>query len=95
MAKRRKSPNKGKAKTSRPAAANTARTKGKRPRAKPAARDPLDDLVDAAACALELKLDPAWIGAIKTNLATTFALTALFADFPLHDDAEPAPIFSA
>jgi hypothetical protein len=62
---------------------------------KPPKRDQLDNLVDVSALALKLKIEPAWKGAVKTNLATTFALTALFADFPLPDDAEPAPIFSA
>jgi hypothetical protein len=58
-------------------------------------REPLDDLLDAAARALALKIEPAWKSAVKANLATTFALAALFADFPLPDEAEPAPIFSA
>jgi len=62
---------------------------------KAAQRDSLDDLFDAAARALELPVAPAWRGAVKANLAVTFALAELFADFPLPDDAEPAPVFSA
>ena len=62
---------------------------------KTAKRDPLDSFVDAAAHALDLKIEPTWKGAIKTNLEVTFALAALCADFPLPDDAEPAPVFSA
>ena len=84
---------KGKAKTSR-ARART-RAEPTRARSKAAGRDPLDAFVDASAHALDLDIDPAWRGAVKANLATTFALAALFADFPLPDDAEPAPIFSA
>ena len=84
---------KGKAKTSR-ARART-RAEPTRARSKAAGRDPLDAFVDASAHALDLEIDPAWRGAVKANLATTFALAALFADFPLPDDAEPAPIFSA
>jgi 1-carboxybiuret hydrolase subunit AtzG-like len=95
MTKQPKSPNKRKAKTLR----TRATTRGRSMRAKTASqtpkRDPLDDLVDAAARALALKIEPAWTGAIKANLATTFALAALFAEFPLPDEAEPAPIFSA
>jgi hypothetical protein len=62
---------------------------------KPPARDPLDALVDAAAHALDLPVEPAWKGAVKANLAVTLAFAASFADFPLPDDAEPAPVFTA
>ena len=62
---------------------------------KAAQRNSLDDLVDAAARSLDLSIAPAWRGAVKANLAVTFALAELFADFPLPDDAEPAPVFSA
>jgi hypothetical protein len=100
MTTRAKSASKRKFKMSRVRVTKTARATGKRVkwkrvRGKRAARDPLDDFVDAAAHALDLKLDPAWTGAVKANLAVTFALAALFADFPLPDDAEPAPIFVA
>jgi hypothetical protein len=59
------------------------------------AHDLLDAFVDAAAHALALPVEPAWKGAVKTNLAVTLALAASFADFPLPDDAEPAPVFVA
>jgi 1-carboxybiuret hydrolase subunit AtzG-like len=62
---------------------------------KPPARDPLDAFVAAAAHALALPVEPAWKGAVKANLAVTLALAASFADFPLPDDAEPAPVFVA
>ena len=62
---------------------------------KPAPRDSLDDLVAAAARALNLAVAPEWRGAVKANLAVTFALAELFMDFPLPDEAEPAPVFSA
>ena len=67
----------------------------KRPARKPPASDPLDAFVDAAAHVLALPVEPAWKGAVKANLAVTFALAASFADFPLPDDAEPAPVFVA
>ena len=41
---------------------------------KTAKRDPLDSFVDAAAHALDLKIEPAWKGAIKINLEVTLAL---------------------
>jgi hypothetical protein len=67
----------------------------KRTRAKRARHDPLDRLVDAAASALALPLDPAWKPMVKANLEVTLRLASLFADFPLPDDAEPAPVFKA
>jgi hypothetical protein len=86
--KRKTSRAKRKAKTSR-AHATRAR------RAKPAARDPLDDLIAAAAHALALPIDSAWTTAIKFNLDVILRLAGSFADFPLPDDAEPAPVFFA
>ena len=93
MTKQAKSLRKGKFKPSRAPVAKASRTKGRR--VKPFRRDPLDSFVDAAAHALDLKLEPAWKSAVKTNLEVTLALAALFADFPLPDDAEPAAVFSA
>jgi 1-carboxybiuret hydrolase subunit AtzG-like len=89
--KRAKSLTKGKAKASRARRAKSRRAKASR---RTAARD-VDSFVDAAVRALDLKLEPAWKGAVKTNLEVTLALAALFADFPPSDDAELAPVFSA
>ena len=86
---------KSKAKTPRARAKARARPMFPKRGRKTAKRDPLDSFVDAAAHALDLKIEPAWKGAIKINLEVTLALAALFADFPLPDDAEPAPVFSA
>ena len=57
--------------------------------------DPLGALVDASARALGLPLEPAWRPAVRSNLDATLRLAALFMDFPLPDDAEPAPVFAA
>jgi hypothetical protein len=97
MTKQPKSRSKGKAHTTRVRVTKPRRAKSIRAKIsrKARGRDPLDDLIDASAHALDLKVEPAWKGAVKANLATTFSLAALFADFPLPDDAEPAPIFSA
>jgi hypothetical protein len=62
---------------------------------KPAARDPIDGLIAAAAHALALPIEPAWKPAIKFNLEVNLRLAGSFADFPLPDDAEPAPVFVA
>jgi hypothetical protein len=45
--------------------------------------------------ALDLPFEPAWQPAIKANLAVTLRQAALVTDFPLPDDAEPAPVFQA
>jgi Protein of unknown function (DUF4089) len=95
MKKQAKSRIKGKAKTARARARTRAGSTRVRSTRKAADRDPLDAFVDASAHALDLKIEPAWRGTVRDNLATTFALAAVFADFPLPDDAEPAPIFSA
>jgi Protein of unknown function (DUF4089) len=55
--------------------------------------DPLDSFIEAAAQVLDLPLEPAWHPAIKTNLQVILAQAALFAEFALPDEAEPAPIF--
>jgi hypothetical protein len=74
----------------------TSRTRvTKTTRAKPAGGDSLDHFIDTAAQALALPVEPAWKPAIKFNLAVTLSLAASFAEFPLPDDAEPAPVFVA
>ncbi len=94
MTKRARSLTKGKAKMSRARAASKPPAKTKRVR-KPTAGDALGTFVDAAVRALHLPLDPAWKGAVEANLEMTLALAISFADFPLPDDAEPAPVFVA
>jgi hypothetical protein len=95
----RRKPNSSRAKASRATATRKAPAKTA---AKATARkrkvlggDPLDALVDASARALGLPLEPAWRPAVKSNLDATLRLAALFTDFPLPDDAEPAPVFAA
>jgi hypothetical protein len=81
-----------KAKTRR-AASRKSRTAAKPARPKP--RDPLDDFIVAGARALDLKIEAAWMPAVRGNLAVTLRLGALVTDFALPDDAEPAPVFKA
>jgi Protein of unknown function (DUF4089) len=45
--------------------------------------------------ALDLPFTPQYAPAVEANLAVAFRLAPLFLDFPLPDDAEPAPVFRA
>jgi hypothetical protein len=58
-------------------------------------RDLTDDFIEAAAKSLDLSLDPAWTSSIRSNLEVTFKLARLVEEFPLSDDAEPAPVYKA
>ncbi len=53
----------------------------------------LDDYIAAAAHALDLPLEPAWLPAVKANLEVTLRLATVVADFELPDATEPAPIY--
>ncbi len=55
----------------------------------------LDDFIAAAARALDLPLEPEWQSAIKANLEVTLKHANFVAEFPLPDEAEPAPIYQA
>jgi hypothetical protein len=55
----------------------------------------LDEFIAAASAALDLPLDPAWQPSIKANLEVALRHAATVAEFPLPDEAEPAPIFKA
>jgi hypothetical protein len=75
--------------------AKATRSRSARAKSAPAAPELLDQFIEAAAHALALPVEPAWKGAVKANLEVTLRLAASFADFPLPDDAEPAPVFTA
>jgi hypothetical protein len=72
-----------------------SRAKGRTKVSKPAGGDALDRFIDAAAQSLALPVEPAWKPAVRFNLDVTLYAAGLFADFPLPDDAEPAPVFVA
>ena len=55
----------------------------------------LDAFIDASAALLGLTIEPAWRAPVRANLAVSLRRGALVLDFPLHDDAEPAPVFVA
>ena len=85
--------------TRRPRKAKTApKSRNKRRKvAKPAMpkRDPLDDLIASGARALDLKIDKAWMAAVRSHLQVTLRHGALVAAFALPDDTEPASVFKA
>jgi hypothetical protein len=99
--KKAQTPTSVRAKTStkrgvKPAAKRTAKTtrKGRAPQ-KAKAIDPIAVIVAASAQALALPLDPAWQEAVTFNLQLIFRHAALVDEFPLPDEAEPAPVFHA
>jgi len=72
-----------------------AKSAAKSKKAHAEAADPLDDFIKAAAQALALPVEPAWQGLVKMNLRVILGQAALFSEFSLPDEAEPAPIFMA
>jgi Protein of unknown function (DUF4089) len=83
-----------KARGKRAAAKTPAKAAAKKPGAKPK-HDALDTVIAASAQALGLVLDPSWQDNIKFNLQLALRHAALVDEFPLPDDAEPAPVFHA
>jgi hypothetical protein len=55
--------------------------------------DSTDDFIEAAAKALGVPLDTAWKPAVRGNLEVSLKLARLVDEFPLPDDAEPAPVY--
>lgn len=55
----------------------------------------LDAYIDASAVVLGLTIAPEWRAAVRANLAVTFRLASVVAEFELPDEAEPAPVFVA
>ena len=85
----------GKDKPTKSARTKITHPKSARANSTRVSHEPLDHFIGAAAHALALPVEPAWKPAIKANLEVTLRLAASFADFPLPDDAEPAPVFVA
>ena len=81
--------------TRRPRKKASRKTRKTRARAKPRKPDPLDEFIAAGASALGLKIDKAWMPAVRSHLQVTLRHGALVTAFALPDDAEPAPVFRA
>jgi hypothetical protein len=78
--------------------ANTETQRAEKAAARPsqaAPPDAIDVLVEAGTKALGLPLDPAWKAAVKFNLQLILQHAARVEEFPLPDDAEPAPVYHA
>lgn len=75
-------------------AAKTAKRAKPAKRVKPLAH-PLDPFIATGARALELKIDKAWLPAVRSHLEVTLRHGALVASFPLPDETDPAPVFEA
>jgi hypothetical protein len=57
--------------------------------------DVTDTWITASAAMLKLPIEAAWLPSIRANVEVTFRLGKLVDDFPLPDEAEPAPVFEA
>jgi len=77
-------------KTSRRHPATRGRSKNNAPLPAP---DPLNILIETTSRALGIKIEPAWIPAIRANLQVTFRLGAMVTAGTLPDNTEPGPVF--
>ena len=57
--------------------------------------DQLSAYLDASARVLGIPIEPEWRDSVRAQLEVTFRLAGLVLDFPLPDEAEPAPVFEA
>jgi len=57
--------------------------------------DDPDTYIVAVAGLLGIPLEPAWMGPIAANLAVLRAAATHVGEFPLPDEAEPAPVYAA
>jgi hypothetical protein len=55
----------------------------------------LDAYIDAGTALLGIPVQPEWRDAIRLHLGVSFELGRAVLEFPLPDEAEPAPVFSA
>lgn len=55
----------------------------------------LDAYIAAGTALLGIPVRPEWRGAIRTHLAFSFEVGRLVLEFPLPDEADPAPVYSA
>jgi hypothetical protein len=55
----------------------------------------LDAFLAAGTALLGIPVQPGWRDAIRQHLAVSLMLAGQVLDFPLPDEAEPAPVFTA
>lgn len=83
-------------KSAKPRVAASKPTKPAKPAKRQAPKvDPLDQWIVAGVAELGLRVEKSWMQAVRTNLQVTLGQAAAVAEFPLPDDAEPAPVFRA
>lgn len=54
-----------------------------------------DAWITSSAAMLGLPIEAAWMPSIRANVDVTFRLAKLVDEFPLPDEAEPAPVYEA
>jgi len=54
-----------------------------------------DATLTATASVLGITIDPAWVATVRFHYDLSLRQAHLVASFPLPDDAEPAPVFTA
>jgi hypothetical protein len=57
--------------------------------------DELDDWLDANAALLGITVSPEWRDTVRLHLGLTRDMARHVLDFPLPDEADPAPVFRA
>jgi len=55
----------------------------------------LDAFITAGTALLDLPVQPAWRAAIRLHLAISMTHAQTVLSFPLPDESDPAPVFSA
>ena len=55
----------------------------------------LDAYIDAGTALLGISVRPEWRDAVRQHLAISFDLGRVVLEFPLPDEADPAPVFAA
>ena len=55
----------------------------------------LDGYIDAGTAMLGIAVQSEWRAAIRLHLEISFNLGRLVLDYPLPDEADPAPVFTA
>ena len=58
-------------------------------------KETLDEMIRSSAQTLGLNVRPEWLASVRAHLDVSLTHGKSVADFPLTDDAEPAPIFRA
>ncbi len=55
----------------------------------------LDSYITAGTALLGIQMRPEWRDAVRQHLAISFDLGRIVLEFPLPDEADPAPVFVA